>query len=66
MNLSKNENVLRRTYIGMKILGNKLASERTKVGRKLTRYELHQNITPSAPENMPKGKYSGMNIQIVT
>ena len=50
----------------MKILGNKLASERTKVGRKLTRYELHQNISPSAPENMPKGKYSGMNIQIVT
>ena len=56
MNLYKNENALRRTYLGMEILRDKLASEKTKIGKKIPRNQLRQNISFSAHENMPKGK----------
>ena len=62
MNLFKNENASRRTYLGMKILRDELTSEKTKIGKKIPRNQLRQNISPSTHENMPKEKHSGMNI----
>ena len=52
-----------KNYLGMKMLWEEHISERSKIGRKLPRNELHQNITPSTHENILKGKHSGMNIQ---